>query len=288
VAVAREEVGADRAFDQLRREGRARGVTRVARPARGDPGLGLLGIGLSGKDRSPWGGGVDHTIKTASRQGLGPSGSRRRPHGVRLCGVRGRGDLWDGGLAHAPPSVAFGKDVLVSGKTDPAVAGQRMTIRAARMGGRGPKDLATVRIGGDGTFGYRWRPAVLGDYAIGALYRSQSPALADDFSEARTLRIAPPRNRLRPGAIVVRGSLRRPRAAGAAGCTGKVRLRVAVGKRRLLSTRFRIRRTCRYRARRRFMLRSPRARFVTARASYLGDRVLQRRSGRAVRVKIHR
>lgn len=211
-------------------------------------------------------------------------------------------------LGAPPPSVALGKDVLVSGKTDPALAGQLMTIRAAevlsgRLNESDPSDLANVRIGADGAFGYRWRPAVLGDYAVGALYRSQSPGLADDFSEARNLRIAPPRGGLRPVSItaaprvrcrgrrcviVVRGSVRRPRAAGAAGCTGKVRLRVAVGKRRLLSTRFRIRRTCRYRARRRFMLRSPRARTVTARASYLGDRVLQRRRGRAVRVKIHR
>lgn len=205
-----------------------------------------------------------------------------------------------------PPSVASGKDVLVNGKTDPAAAGQLMTIRAARRD-EGPRDLATVRIGGDGSFGYRWRPSTPGDYAIGALYRSQSPALTDDFSEATTLRIAPPRtspppDMLRPVAItavrrvrcrgrrcaiVVRGSVKRPQGALAA-CRGDLRLRVAAGRRRLLSTRLGVGKNCRYRARRRFTLRSRRTRAVKVRVSYLGDTVFLPKRGRAVRVKIRR
>ena len=202
-----------------------------------------------------------------------------------------------------PPSVPLGRDVLLSGRTDPAVAGQLMTIRATRRGETGPEDLASVRIGADGAFGHRWRPPAPGDYAVGALYRSQSPALTDDFSEARALRVLPPRPRLRLAAvtaarrvrcrgrrcvIVAHGSVRRPRAAVAATCAGALRVRVASGKRRLLSTRTRVRRTCRYRVRRRFSLRSARQRYVTVRVSYLGDAAFQPMHGRAVRVKIRR
>lgn len=85
-------------------------------------------------------------------------------------------------------------------------------------------------------------------------------------------------------AVHLRGSVKRPKAV--ARCTGKARLRVATGRRRLLSTRIRVRRSCRYRATRRFSLRSERTRTVTLRVSYLGDAKLLPRRGRAVRVKL--
>ena len=233
-------------------------------------------------------------------------------HGVPIsfrADPAGAGPLWGaclslaGGAALPLPSVPLGTEVSLGGKTDPAVAGQAMTIRAARRGERAPVDLARVRIQGDGSFRYRWRPTALGDYALGALYRSQSPALADDFSAATSMRIAPPRVRFRPRAvtavrrvrcrgrrctIAAHGSVRRPRAAAGVECTGKVRIRVAVPRRLVLSTRVGVRKSCRYRARRRFTLSAARTRFVTVRVSYLGNGVFRPRRGRAVRVKIVR
>lgn len=213
--------------------------------------------------------------------------------------------LGSGIPSSGPPAVELGTDVLLSGRTDPLISGQLMTIRVERQG-ESASDIATVRVGGDGAFSYRWRPTVPGDHAIGAYYRSQTPAVTDDFSGTMALRVTPPpppparakptaitatrrvRCRARRCVIVVRGRVRRPRTAAAVPCTGKLRLRVTTGRRRLLASRTAVSKSCRYRARRRFRIRSKRARRVTVRVSYLGDPALAPRRGRAVRVRIRR
>lgn len=237
---------------------------------------------------------------------LSPSPRNAGRHGVPISfqtdprGLQGS----PGGCLGYPgtPVVPLGSDVLMSGRADPGLGGQLMTIRAARLGDTAIKQLATVRVGGDGAFGYRWRPTLAGEYALGALYRSQSPSLTDDFSAATTLRVAAPSGRARPDGItairrvrcrgtrcviLVRGAIKRP-AGTAAGCSGKARLRVAVRRKRVLSARVPVRRTCRYRARQRFTLRSRTVRSVTVRVSYLGDAALLPRAGRAARVRIQR
>lgn len=225
-------------------------------------------------------------------------------HGVPISvSTDPAGEPYGCGLS-TPPSVAFGKPVLVRGRADPVIAGQLLTIRAAR-GRQAPAELATVRVGEGGLFSYLWQPAVPGEYAVGAFYRSQSAQLTDDFSNAMRLRIAPPTtrppSRVAPSAltavprvrcsgrrcvIVVRGRISRPRAVPA--CTGTGRLRVAAGRRRVLSVPVTVARTCRYRVVRRFTLPSERRRFITVRVSYLGDGVLLPKRGSAVRVRIGR
>jgi len=201
----------------------------------------------------------------------------------------------------APPVVPVGSAVSMGGRASGAVAGQLMTIRAAREGDSAPRDLATVRIDKNGGFGYRWRPTSPGAYALGARYRSQSPKLADDFSPATTLRVAAapaatPRSvglaakwrvvcRGRRCSIRGGGTVTRPKGAQTR-CTGKVRLRVTTKTKRLLSTRLPVRATCRYRAARRFKLRSTRTRAVAIRLSYSGDPAYRPRTARAVRIDL--
>lgn len=98
--------------------------------------------------------------------------------------------------------VNLGDEVLLSGTAETSVAGQLMTLRAVRSrpgsgpsGNRipegAPSELARVRVAEDGTFAYRWRPTAAGDYTLGALYQSQAPGLADDFSMPTNLRVGP-------------------------------------------------------------------------------------------------
>jgi hypothetical protein len=203
---------------------------------------------------------------------------------------------------YSPPSVALGKEVRLIGRTDPLVAGQLMTIRTERAG-EVARDIATVRVAADGSFSYPWRPSAPGDYAVGAHYRSQTPSLTNDFSGTTGLRVTAPPVKTSPTAIraarlvrcrglrcriTVRGSVKRPPAVANVRCTGKLRLRVADGKRRVLSKRARVFPTCRYRATARFRLKSSGARFVKVRVSYLGDATLHPKHGPAVRTKIRR
>ena len=209
---------------------------------------------------------------------------------------------WRSSPFFAPRSVPLGKEVRLLGKTDPLVAGQLMTIRTERAG-ETAKDIATVRIGPDGAFSYLWRPPTPGDHAIGAHYRSQTPTFTNDFSGPIGLRVTPPVVKATPTAITsarrarcrgrrcvitVHGTVRRPAAASTARCAGKARLRVATGSRRMLSSRVAVSGGWRYRATRRFRLRSPNARFVTVRVSYLGDATLAPKQGPATRTKIRR
>jgi len=151
---------------------------------------------------------------------------------------------------------------LVSGKADRAVAGQLMTIRAVRseptpnrgFGNRTPVgepvELARVRIAQDGTFAYRWRPAQPGDYTLGALYQSQSPKFADDFSIPANLRVSkllrPSARGRRRGRLIV--SVARGALAGARGrpCSGRVKLEVRSGKKRVGVRSTPLGRTCRW------------------------------------------
>ena len=202
----------------------------------------------------------------------------------------------------SPPSVTLGTQVRLIGRTDPLVAGQLMTIRTERAG-EIARDIATVKVAADGSFSYPWQAPTPGDYAIGAHYRSQAPSVTNDFSGTVGLRVTPPPVKATPTAItaarlvrcrrlrcriIVRGSVQRLPAAPTARCTGKLRLRVAAGKRRLLSKRVRVSPTCRYRATARFRLQSPRTRSVKVRVSYLGDATLEPKHGPAVRTKIRR
>ena len=176
--------------------------------------------------------------------------------------------------------VASGKEILVSGSADSAVAGQLMTIRAVPsepgLGGGvstrrplgAPIDLARVRIGSDGTFAYRWRPPP-GDHTLGAFYQSQSPKFADDFSIPVNLRVGQPRpicasirarqacspgrsllslsaRGRRRGRVIVsiaRGALR-----GSFGrpCSGKVTLRIRSGSKRVGVRYTSLKRNCRW------------------------------------------
>lgn len=242
--------------------------------------------GRRGSD-APWPGmdlGVEFRVSHTSQNEQivrSPSPDNSGRYGVRISL---RTDPGSGPPCSGFTPVGLGKEVLVTGQADTTVAGDLMTIRYVREGEAGARDLANVRVGEDGTFLYRWLPSQPGKYALGALYRSQSPKLADDFSTPSGLLIVkppkpanpnpppnpnPPLSKTTPAgitaarrvrchrrrcAIAVAGSIKRPRAAttrtgvseAAAGCTGNIGLRVAAGGSRLLSSRVRVRRSCRY------------------------------------------
>jgi len=128
-----------------------------------------------------------------------PSPANGGRHGVRID-FRSEPAGTPGGCPRTFTPVDRGEDILLSGTADTAVAGQLMTIRAVRSEPDGgpsgnripagdPFELARVRIDERGDFAYRWRPTEPGDYTIGALYQSQSPMFADDFSIPTNVRV---------------------------------------------------------------------------------------------------
>jgi RTX calcium-binding nonapeptide repeat (4 copies) len=131
-----------------------------------------------------------------------PSPANSGRHGVRIS-FHTDPEGTPGGCPTTFTPVDFGADILMSGRADTAVAGQLMTIRAVRsepagggFGNRtpvwGPVELARVKVAEDGTFAYRWRPPEPGDYTLGALYQSQSPKFAEDFSIPTNVRVVQP------------------------------------------------------------------------------------------------
>lgn len=83
----------------------------------------------------------------------------------------------------APARVRLGRSVLVRGQTNPAVAGERIILRASRSAGsRRAFTVARARVAPDGRFSVRWRPRRRGTYGLYAIYRSQRAQLSDDSS----------------------------------------------------------------------------------------------------------
>ena len=76
-----------------------------------------------------------------------------------------------------------GRPVTLSGRTDPALAGQELVLRVVPPGARAATELSRVRVGGDGSFtAPQWRPKALGLYQVAAAYRSQDDRFTDEFS----------------------------------------------------------------------------------------------------------
>lgn len=209
-------------------------------PANSTSALALPAHPSSSTEYAPWPG-MDLAVEFQVEQSAGggqqvirsPSPSTRR-HGMQISlSTDPPGD--PGGCSTSFRQVESGEDILVSGRADPAVAGQLMTIRAVRSKPDGgpfgtripegaPIELARVSIADDGSFAYRWRPTPAGEYTVGALYQSQSPELTNDFSNPANLRVGPPPTSAPPPAEtpsstitaspVPRPDLLRPKARG--------------------------------------------------------------------------
>lgn len=79
------------------------------------------------------------------------------------------------------PHINLGRSVAVRGRTDPAVAGDRIVIRATRWpNGPHPFTIGRPLVDAHGRFSMRWRPRHRRTYGIYAIYRSQHPTLSDD------------------------------------------------------------------------------------------------------------
>ena len=82
-----------------------------------------------------------------------------------------------------PARVRLGKSILIRGRTDPAVRGNRIVVRASHtVGSRRAVTVtvARVRVAADGRFRVRWRPRSRGTYGVYAVYHSQRAALSND------------------------------------------------------------------------------------------------------------
>ena len=247
-----------------------------------------------------------------------PSPRNDGKHGVRIS-LQTDPEGKPGGCPYGPfsssqavPVVELGKEIVISGTADGEVAGQRMTLRTP------DRTLADVPIADDGSFSYRWRPEKPGDHTIGALYRSQSPDFLDDFSVPVTLRVVEPAKTSRPAdptkpgtdaardqrrlpalaahariaclgrdcRLRLSGSVRAARSARGSStpltaCSGRVRVRLYAWRKRLLSTRARVRRSCRYTVRKRFRLRAgKRPARLKVTTWFGGDSNLKPRAGR--------
>lgn len=79
------------------------------------------------------------------------------------------------------PHISLGKSVVVRGRTDPAVAGDRIIIRATLWpNGPHPFTIGRPRVDAHGHFAMRWRPRHRQTYGIYAVYRSQHPSFSDE------------------------------------------------------------------------------------------------------------
>lgn len=98
------------------------------------------------------------------------------------------------------PERAAGEPITITGTTDPALAGENMTLMVRRYetdfytgsprtteGG-----LAQVRVADDGSFALRdWRPEKIGKYAVQAQYKTTRPDIANDFSNPLAFTLKP-------------------------------------------------------------------------------------------------
>jgi hypothetical protein len=115
---------------------------------------------------------------------------------ARLTGRFGVRLTLDPARPCAAERVGRGRAIDIAGATRPAIPRQKVRLQFVPPGLRTPVTLADVRVGADGRFGLPgWRPRLPGDYEVGALYQSQSPELADDFSAPLAIRVgaSPPR-----------------------------------------------------------------------------------------------
>ena len=158
------------------------------------------------------------------------------------------------------PRIEHGRPVRISGRTDPALAGDRVEL--VRSGPEGAKPIGEAVVQPDGWFVLdRWFPEV-GEHVFAARYPSQRSDRTDDFSHPQWLGVdpapppAPPAVEL-VGRPPVRGRIVTPRlhcrSETADSCKGVVRL-VRKG-RRLAAGRFVIAPTAHMRVR----LRLPRS-----------------------------
>ena len=252
----------------------------------------------------------------AARAVRSPSPANSGRHGVRISLDSDPAGVPGGCLTRFTP-VGFGEGVSVRGRADTALAGQLMTLRAVRSEpagrpGRGNRrpvggvvELARVRIGEDGIFAYRWQPTQSGDYTLGALYQSQSPKFADDFSMPVNLRVLPRPNRLRPsargrqrGGVIISRAQGVLLGSGESPCSGKVRLGIRSGSNRVGVRYTRLNGNCRWskryaipvrrlppRQRRRLANRKPVTLTVTARLKGSSKPSADRSPSRAYRIK---
>jgi hypothetical protein len=89
-----------------------------------------------------------------------------------------------------PAEIRKGKKITIRGSTDPVVRRQRIRLMVARYGDENAKLLAKVRTRRDGTFRYAgWEPKEKGPWELFALYRSQRPWLASDFTCSRAFEL---------------------------------------------------------------------------------------------------
>jgi hypothetical protein len=98
-----------------------------------------------------------------------------------------------GGFA-AHPAIARGKAVAIGGTAKPAIAGQRIELRWARIASSSGRIVARGSAGrpkvtSSGTFRARWTPPQAGDYELWARYVSQRSDLRSDDTCPRKLRV---------------------------------------------------------------------------------------------------
>lgn len=110
--------------------------------------------------------------------------------GVRLALTT---DPPSGGSACADPPRHDKRPIMISGRSDPPLAGQQVELRYVPPGERASVPLASVPVRDDGTFEYaNWRPRASGVYELAAVYRAQRPERADDFSVPRVFEVGVP------------------------------------------------------------------------------------------------
>jgi hypothetical protein len=89
--------------------------------------------------------------------------------------------------------IARGKAISIAGRAVPAIAGERVELRWARVGSRSNVlargRAARVRVGSDGTFRGRWTPPRPGTYELWARHASTRPELVSDDTCPRLLRV---------------------------------------------------------------------------------------------------
>jgi hypothetical protein len=168
---------------------------------------------------------------------LPPAPVRRGPTGVRIR-FETRPASRDPGPA-APPEIAAGTPIAVTGTTDPPLAGARIALRFyGPENDRTRTTLAVVETDDAGHFGVAgWRPAAAGEYELWAFYSADRPGVVDDYACPRTFRQAgtyqpPPspgrlRVRSRAAHLTARSSVPlRATCVGGGECTARLALSV--------------------------------------------------------------
>lgn len=89
--------------------------------------------------------------------------------------------------------VALGKAITIAGRAVPAIEGERVELRWARIGTRSNVlargRAARLRVGSGGSFRGRWTPPRTGRYELWARYASTRPGLVSDDTCPRLLRV---------------------------------------------------------------------------------------------------